>query len=779
MFNNIPDELKRLNQWVCWRLEDMQEGKATKVPYCPHNGALASVTNPATWGSFESAVANSVHCSGIGFVLTASDPYSVIDLDDPYEVNKEGKPKFDNPQEILDRQLKVFHEFNSYSEISPSGKGLHIWVKGNVPSGRKRSNIEVYSSVRYMTFTGNVYKNEPIKEKHEILNILWEQIGGSVACYTYEGEEKFSDNDVLEMASKAVNGEKFMALLNGKFEDYYPSQSEADFAFINIVAFYTQNRFQITRIFRASALGQRPKALRADYTNWMINKSFDRMLPLVDLEGLKNQMQAAISAKTEDCTKNRLPNLPPEASKSSSPGFTLPQISDNNPYTVPPGLVGELAQFIHAQAPRPVPEIALAGAIGLMAGICGRAYNVSGTGLNQYVLLLAPTGTGKEAIAGGIDKLIATVQRTVPAAVEFIGPAEIASPQALAKYMSKTSPCFVSLVGEFGLKLQEMSAWNANSNQIALRRMLLDLYNKSGEGKVLRPTIYSESMKNTEPVLAPAFTMLGESTPEEFYKILSEGMIASGLLPRFTTIEYHGKRPPLNPAHAQAVPSFQLIEQLSTLCAHCLMLSASNKSIHVEMNVEAKKQFDEFDLFCDAQINGAQNEVMRHLWNRGHIKAMKLAALIAVGNNPYNPTITAIESSWALNLVVQDVKNLLQRFENGEVGVETAETKQLADMKKVIKDYLKPDANELQHKYKIIVPQMQYDGIIQYKYIQARLVAVAAFRLDKIGSTKAIQRTIENLIAFGEIQEVPASQLQSKYSTKQKAYVVVNPAGFL
>ena len=94
-----------------------------------------------------------------------------------------------------------------------------------------------------------------------------------------------------------------------------------------------------------------------------------------------------------------------------------------NPYVPPPGLMGEIAKFIHAAAPRPVPEIALAGAIGLMAGICGRAFNVSGTGLNQYILLLAPTGTGKEAAATGINSLMKSIRSEVPASEKFIGPA--------------------------------------------------------------------------------------------------------------------------------------------------------------------------------------------------------------------------------------------------------------------------------------------------------------------------------------------------------------------
>ncbi|WBF76965.1 hypothetical protein PSV3_00263 [Septimatrevirus PSV33] len=200
---------------------------------------------------------------------------------------------------------------------------------------------------------------------------------------------------------------------------------------------------------------------------------------------------------------------------------------------------------------------------------------------------MAPTGTGKEAIASGIDKLMAQVIRTVPAASDFIGPGEIASSQAIIKYMSRGPTSFVSLVGEFGIYLQQMASVNAPPHLIGLRRFLLDAYNKSGEGKVLRPSIYSDKDKNTAAVLAPSFTLLGESTPEKFYEGLHEGLISEGLLPRFTMIEYHGERPALNPGHLSAQPSFELIDRLSTLCAHALMLNSQHKAIQRTPGVES------------------------------------------------------------------------------------------------------------------------------------------------------------------------------------------------
>lgn len=769
MYQNIPNEMRVFPQWIMWRYEDTDSNKPTKVPYSARTNRLASVTDGQTWATFDECV-NAMQTgmySGIGFVLTDNDPYAFIDLDDTK-----------GDQTALDRQIKIYNEFNSYAERSPSGSGLHIIIKGAIPSGRRRSFIELYSSQRYMTMTGDIYRNSPIAEQNELLNVLWSQMAqGSVATAHYAGlaEAKETDEQVYMRAVAAANGDKFAELYAGKWEGMYSSQSEADFALVDIIAFYTQNRAQISRMFRASGLGQREKAKRNDYVSYMLNKCFDRMLPPVDIDGLRNALDEALAKRAaEDAAK--APSQNSTVEQTNAPTMQIPQ--STNVYSVPPGLVGEIAQFIYAAAPRPVPEIALAGALGLVAGIVGRAYNVSGTGLNQYVLLLAPTGTGKEAIASGVDKLMAAVLRTVPASADFIGPGEIASAQALIKYMSKTANSFVSLVGEFGIYLQQMASVNAPPHLMGLRRMMLDLYNKSGEGKVLRPSIYSDREKNTAAVLAPAFTILGESTPEKFYEGLHEGMISEGLLPRFTMIEYHGERPPLNPAHIYAQPSFELIDRLSTICAHALMLNSQHKAIQVQASPEAKELFDAFDRHCDSNINTSEREVRRHLWNRAHIKALKLAAVIAVGCNPYDPMITADIASWATNLVVADVRNLLNRFDAGEIGIDNDETKQLTKVVSTIKDYVVSPWPEVAKYAGEGAGNLHSNRIIPYSYVQRRLAAVSVFKKDRIGSSGAIKRALKTLCERGDLQEVSRATMSKDYGTSAVAYMIAHPGVF-
>src|SRR5690606_25301491 len=115
--------------------------------------------------------------SGIGFVFTDDDPFCFVDLD-----------QTDDPI-IMDRQQKIYSQLNSYSELSPSGRGLHIICKASIPMGRRRNNIEIYSSERYATFTGNVYNNVGIRECQSEIFALFEQMGDAAPKqFIFQGE---------------------------------------------------------------------------------------------------------------------------------------------------------------------------------------------------------------------------------------------------------------------------------------------------------------------------------------------------------------------------------------------------------------------------------------------------------------------------------------------------------------------------------------------------------------------------------------------------------------
>jgi len=744
-FERIPSELQALKQWIVWKYEDIGAAKPTKVPYNPHTGEKASVSDPNSWTNFADVCRLCFNYSGIGFVFTSADNYAGIDLD------------FTTDYEALKHQQVIFEKFDSYSERSPSGKGLHIIVKGKVLSGRRRSSVEIYSEGRFFTFTGDVFHDKPIAERQELLDVLWYEMGkGKIAASVYAGNpnETLSDAEVIQSCLSAVNGDKFRTLIEGQWANSYPSQSEADLAFFNFVAFYTQSRNQIARLFLASALGQRDKAKRHAYIDYNTNKAFDQLLPPVDIDGLQNGLEEAI------------------ARARKLPSSLAPIVSDNPYQNPPPGLLGEIAQFIYASSPRPVAEIALAASIALMAGICGRAYQVSGEGLNQYVLLLAQTGVGKEGMASGIGKIINTARTEVPSVRQFIGPAEIASGQALLKYLSKVSPCFVSIMGEFGLRLQQISSDRPTANDLTLRRVIMDLYHKSAAGKMLEPMIYSDKQNNTEDILSPAVTLLGESTPEEFYKAISTSQIASGFLPRFTTIEYNGPRPELNKHHVSIQPSNEMMNKVKTLTAYCLSLGVPGRVsyVHVKYMPDAEAYLDELNRTVDAEINNTNSDIVRHLWNRVHIKVLRLASCVAVGINPYVPTIELEHAIWARKLVEFDTRKLLKRFEDGEVGLDAEESKQVNEVIRVAKEYLL-SGFEVVKKYDVEV-NLHQARVIPYSYIQRRLMSLSAFRHDRIGATNALKRAISNLIETGKFREIGKNDLMQKYGTSSRCFML-------
>lgn len=762
MLENIPNELKQFPHWICWRYEDRGRPKPDKVPYCARTNYPASVSDPQSWSTYDQAVQAWYPggYDGIGFVLTENDPFTLIDLD-----NTEGD------KVAFDRQVEIYTQAESYTEYSPSVKGLHIVVKGHVPAGRRRSCIEVYSTGRYMTVTGNVYRAAPIQERQNLLNALFQRMGGGAEAYFYDGKapQKESDDVIIQRATNAVNGDKFKALFEGFWQGNYPSHSDADMALTDIIAFYTQNRIQIERIFRLSALGKRDKALRPDYIARNINKAFDRMLPPVDIEGLSNQLELQLAEEKRQVEAiAAVPPITPEL-EPMFPGFD----AEAKPFFVenlPPGLLGQIAQYVYNSSPRPVREIALATAIGLLAGICGRSFNISGAGLNMYLLLLAPSSIGKETMSRGSSKLMLEVQKSVPSVMQFIGPASIASGQALIKHLSKTSASFVSILGEFGLLLRQLSDYHASSSQLKLREILLQLYNKSGENENFAASIYADTEKNVGTIKAPAFSILGETVPNLFYEQLNDSMVIGGFLGRFTTIECNGWRPELNENHQIYLPEIALVDRLSNLCAQSLALNQGHRVVHVRQDEAAKEFISVLDKFCDRQINGSQDETLRLLWGRVHMKVMKLAALVAIGVNSFDPVVTLEHAKWAHNLIVADTMRMLKKFESGAVGSTSDEVRQVNDLRRQILSYV---SCKFEHVEKYAVRRDMHKGrVIPFSYLSRKLGATSAFRNDRIGSTPSLKRAIQNLVENDIVRQLTYEQVSTQFATTTKCYVV-------
>jgi primase-polymerase (primpol)-like protein len=169
MFESIPAELKLLKRWVVWKMET-RVGKSTKVPYVAFaTDRRASSTDSDTWSSFADArdALAAKRADGIGFCL--GDGYIGIDLDACRD------PETGKRSEDADH---ILAGMKSYAEASPSGKGIHILIKGTLPDGwRKLGPIEIYSDGRYFTMTGEkVGIWDTIEDRSDVLKVLHQQI---------------------------------------------------------------------------------------------------------------------------------------------------------------------------------------------------------------------------------------------------------------------------------------------------------------------------------------------------------------------------------------------------------------------------------------------------------------------------------------------------------------------------------------------------------------------------------------------------------------------------
>ena len=286
--DSIPEEMKTLKNWVIWKYENRKNSKGeikkTKVPY-QVNGKKAKSTNPDTWDSFENVIKTLDRFpdkfDGVGFVFSQDSGIMGLDFD---------RVKDHETGEWDPEALKEIKSLNSYTEISPSGEGVHVIVKGMVPlepdkdgkigTGKNNQELgrEMYHSGRFFTITGNVLSGAPrvINQAQEAVNALY---------YRWFKDEKpntgskkqpekinLSDSEIIDIASRAKNSDKFKSLYNGNISGY-KSQSEADQALCSLIAFYTQDPGQIDRIFRGSGLYRADKWEVANYRDRTINKA--------------------------------------------------------------------------------------------------------------------------------------------------------------------------------------------------------------------------------------------------------------------------------------------------------------------------------------------------------------------------------------------------------------------------------------------------------------------------------------------------------------------------
>lgn len=265
IFENMPEEFKTRPQWMLWREEPSQSNpeKMTKPPYQP-NGRHAKSNDPATWNSFDTVKAAADRFDGVGFVPGGDDDSIGIDFDDCRCPAFDGVTSWAYSLDMVSPDVAGYiRKFNSYAEVSPSSRGIRVFVKGKLPvDGKKKGGFEVYQAKHYLTVTGHVLSGFPRTIEHrqaevdafyrEVFEAHDEPLQQDIRpqlCISSDGWK-----NLREKAFKSKRGEEIRRLWDGD-HSAYQSQNEADLAFCSDLAFWLRgNEEEIDAAFRESGL---------------------------------------------------------------------------------------------------------------------------------------------------------------------------------------------------------------------------------------------------------------------------------------------------------------------------------------------------------------------------------------------------------------------------------------------------------------------------------------------------------------------------------------------
>ena len=540
--NNIPQVLKDLNQWVLWNYEG-RGGKRTKIPYQP-NGKRAKSNDSSTWVSYKEAEAVSGMYDGIGFVFTEADDLIGVDLDNCLdETTGELKPW---AKEILDG-------FDSYREVSPSGTGVKVFCRGNVPTAQgfqftpgedKSERVEVYSQGRYFTVTANLLPGEnpkPVNEIEEsIINDLFNrapQSNKSQAVFIpindvtvredrpllpvekrFEMAKSFLDTQPGAVSGEGGHNRTFAVALSLVQEHALP----ADVA-TNLMLNWNdkcKERWSTPELVRKVSQVS-DKIETEKYGNWVEDGSN---------ESHYQHQEWLCAGRLIQNIINPVYDEPEPEEQAEDPGDIPQELLDTAP-----GVLKSIIQHIQDQSACAIKSSALAGALATVATLACRKvmfadYN---TPINLYIVYIATSGTGKESPRRFINDLFSLVFSGNLLAAE-----DVTSDSAIANTLQE-NPTSLILFGEVQSLFESFGSKSKDDVKKTVRNALLNAWNYPSK-KTVKPKAFADKDKGRILNFAH-LNIMGDTTSKVWDDFGTES-ISDGLFRRMAILE--DKEPP-------------------------------------------------------------------------------------------------------------------------------------------------------------------------------------------------------------------------------------------
>lgn len=424
----FPDQLLHEGRFCCWRYED-RNGHRTKVPYQPLTGERARSNDPGSFTDYLAACTAAHSYDGLGIGIF--DGVCAIDLDNC--IDEEG-----NYTPIAADVIALMH---SYTELSPSGRGVHILFRAESFQYdtkqfyimNRASGIEVYvagATNKYVTVTGNPCAAFDFGDRSKELQMVLDRYmrradvspGTTARNAINAGNSDLSTDELLRKAFASRNGDTFHRLWNGDITGY-PSPSEAEFALCCKLAFWTGcDPTKMDAMFRQSGLMRdkwdRPQA-GSTYGAITINRAIDCCNNVYTPKGKRATTVAKPAPEQPAASLTPTEQVPPAEPQFMPLVSLTPQYSELPPFPVValPSVMRDYVEAVseHSQT---TPDMAAVIALGVLAVCLQGKFVTEGTPgyfepLNLYVVLIAAPGERKSGVMRDMTKYLYEYERTV------------------------------------------------------------------------------------------------------------------------------------------------------------------------------------------------------------------------------------------------------------------------------------------------------------------------------------------------------------------------------
>ena len=673
------DELRRRRQWVAWRYVERQGAdgtkKPTKPPVNPHTGFGASHSDPKTWGTYEQAMACATHrrLAGVGIVLAPDDDYTGMDLDGCRDALT---------GEIQPWAQEIVALAETYSEVSPSGTGIRMMARGKVPKAHisKAAQVEVYGAQRYLTITGNHVVGTPldIRPAPETISMLiarveqfapppapaltsqvrkieWTREGGdffrrvndralgsldSWVGSIFPTAKRQPGTGAWRVSSRDLGRtlEEDLSISPAGIKDFGvhdmgDGRQGARTAIDVVMEHGGASTAQEAATWLCERLGVTPEAM-----GWQDDSNAIRLGEEI-AAGLIAQQADGVLYNSETGEVVHDPTIDENRG-------TLPEHLAS-----PPGLLGAIVEWICATSKRPSPALAVATAVAVIGTTAGRYWSGPTTsGTHFYIAMLGPTSAGKEHFLQCSRRLLRSANLG-----HCIGPDEFMSQSSVSNHVID-APLSLCPMDELGPFLRRVQGKRASAFEQNISKTFRTLWGVNfGETS---SAAYASRKATT--ITAPALTVLGASTAEDFWGALESTDISNGFVNRFMIFT-------LDKCPAQIEPEIDFLDDVPP------RISDSLKAIHAGGNVQvsmsqcsassaifrpvrvpyADEETRSIFLAYQASIlERFENEPDLHAYYaRVAENAIRLATVYALGMNSRAPQVTRAGLEWAIGVV--------------------------------------------------------------------------------------------------------------------------------